>query len=146
MPVPEKPQPERRAVLLSKGKLLLPLQEAAPGRAGTPRIIANGLGRYFVGRPVLNAEQRVIFEYARDPERTLETAATRIRWERYNKPTYDYTRVFPVTRRLAYAAFPETRPKNQPPPLDSEQRLYLQQLEHLEAAARQRDLPIRYEI
>ena len=95
---------------------------------------------------MLNAEQRVIFEYAHDPERTLETAATRIRWERYNKPTYDYTRVFPVTRRLAYAAFPETRPKNQPPPLDSEQRLYLQQLEHLEAAARQRDLPIRYEI
>src|SRR6266568_75754 len=101
----------RAARLLSHGQLLTPLVDAVPERPGTPRIIANGLGRYFVGRPVLNAEQRLTYEYASDPERVLELAATRIRRERFNTPTFDYTRVFPVTRRLAYAAFEDTRPK-----------------------------------
>jgi hypothetical protein len=136
----------RAATLLSHGQLLTPLVDAVLGKPGTPRIIANGLGRYFVGRPVLNAEQRLTYEYASDPERVLELAATRIRRERFSEPTFDYTRTFPVTRRLAYAAFEDTRPKNQPEPLDTEARLYLQRLEHLEAAERQKDLPILYDL
>jgi len=138
------PPVERRAQLLSRGSLI-PITNAAPDRPGTPRIIHNGLGRFFVARPILDTEQRLQYEYARDPDRTLERAATNIRRGRFGSPKYDQDFDFPVTRRLAYAAFPDTRPKNQPPPLDSEQRLYLQRLEHLEAAERQKDLPIRYD-
>ncbi len=112
----------RKAHLLSKGELLIQRWSTEPGRAGTPQMYHNGLGRYFVGRP------------------------TYIRRGRFGSYKFDQDQIFPVTRRLAYAAFPELRPKNQPPPLDTEARLYLQRLEHLEAAERQKDLPILYDL
>src|SRR5438874_859785 len=104
------PRIERRAELLSKGDLL-PIQHPEPGKPGTPRIIDKGRGRYIVGRPFIESEQAIQIEYADDPERTLELAATRIRQERFGTPTYDYVREFPATRRLAYAAFEDIRPK-----------------------------------
>jgi hypothetical protein len=76
----------------------------------------------------------------------LELAATTIRRGRFSSYKYDQDQTFPVTRRLMYAAFPDTRPKNQPEPLDTEQSLYLQRLDHLEAAERQKDLPILYDL
>ncbi len=106
------PRIERRAELLSKGDLL-PIHHPEPGKPGTPRIIDNGRGRYFVGRPFIESEQEIHIEYADDPERTLELAATRIRQERFGTPMYDNMREFPATRRLAYAAFEDTRPKYQ---------------------------------
>ena len=106
----------RKARLLSQGQLLLPIRDPhAPGHKGTPRRESNGLGRSFVLRTVMDENQRITFEYAVDPERVLELAATRIRRERFSQPKCDYTRTFPVTRRLAYAAFEDTRPKYQPP-------------------------------
>ncbi len=108
---------ERRVELLSKGALYTPLYHAVPDKPGTPRIIGDSLGRYFVGRPVFNSEQGLTVEYAHDPDGTLELAATRIRNERFSSPAYAQDTVFPVTRRLAYAAFPDTRPKNQNQPL-----------------------------
>jgi hypothetical protein len=136
----------RKAHLLSKGELLIQRWSTEPGRAGTPQMYHNGLGRYFVGRPILDHNKRLTIEYAPDPDRVLELAATEIRRGRFGNPKYDQDQIFPVTRRLAYASFPDSRPKNQPPPLDSEARLYLQQLEHLEAAERQKDLPILYDL
>src|SRR5437588_4578157 len=137
----------RKATLLSQGQLMIPLRDPqAPGQKGTPRIESNGLGRYFVLRTVMDENQRIIFEYAYDPERVLEFAATRIRRERFSEPKFDYTRTFPVTRRLAYAAFEDTRPKNQPPQPNEEEPIERQAQEHLEAAARQRDVPIRYDL
>src|SRR5437016_4471519 len=102
------PRIERRAELLSKGPLL-PIDHPERGKPGTPRIIANGRGRYLVGRPFLDPEQGTHVEYADDPERTLELAATRIRQERFSTPTDDDAHEFPATRRLAYAAFADTR-------------------------------------
>lgn len=136
----------RKAALLSKGELVTQRWSAEPGRPGTPQMYHNGLGRYFVGRPVLDPENRLTLEYAPDPDRVLELAATTIRRGRFGSYKFDQDHIFPVTRRLAYAAFPDIRPKNQPPPPDSEQRLYLQRLEHLEAAERQKDLPILYDL
>ena len=91
----------------------MPLKDAVPGVPGTPRILDNGLGQYVVGRPLFTGEQGVTYEYAPDPEQTLERAATLIRRERFSTPTFENTREFPVTRRLAYAAFEDTRPKYQ---------------------------------
>src|SRR6266700_6459017 len=125
---------ERRAELLSKGKLL-PLQHPVPGKPGTPRIIANGLGRYYVGRPVMNGDERIVVEYAPDPERVLELAATRIQRERFSEPTFDYTRTFPVTRQLAYAAFEDTRPKNQPPKETPDERMERTMYDHLDGTS-----------
>ena len=104
----------RMAYLLSKGQLFTDRQQAAPGRPGSPEIYHNGLGRYFVGRPVLDHEERVTIQYAPDPDGVLEQAATTLRRSRFGSPKYDQDQHFPVTRRLAYAAFPDMRPKNQP--------------------------------
>src|SRR4051794_34166143 len=104
---------ERRAQLLSKGDFLTSRVYPSPGVPGTPSILHNGLGRFFVVRQVMDANQRIQFEYAPDPDRTLELAATRIRRDRFGSPKYDQDNDFPVTRRLAYAAFPDTKPKNQ---------------------------------
>ena len=103
----------RMAYLLSTGPLFTERQHATPGRPGTPEIYHNGLGRFFVGRPVLDQENRLAIQYAPDPEGVLELAATRIRRDRFGSYKYDQHQTFPVTRRLAYAAFPDTRPKNQ---------------------------------
>lgn len=135
---------ERIAFLLSRGQLLTKRWSALPGQPGSPEIYHNGLGRYFVGRPVLDHEDRVTIQYAPDPDRVLEHAATTIRRDRFGSYIYDQDQRFPVTRRLAYAAFPDLRPKNQPPRLNEEERLFLQEQAHLEAKERQRDLPIRY--
>ncbi len=187
---------ERLAHLLSRGQLLTQRWSALPGQPGSPEIYHNGLGRYFVGRPVLNHEERVTIQYAPDPDRVLEQAATTIRRDRFGSYKYDQDQRFPVTRRLAYAAFPDIRPKNQataltdewivpevergecsttqaaalglpyrhritnetiaewterhaerknqPPRLNEEERLFLQEQAHLEDRARQRDLPIDY--
>jgi len=125
----------RAATLLSHGQLFTPLVDAVPGKPGTPRIIANGLGRYYVGRPVMNGDERIVVEYAPDPERVLELAATRIRRERFSEPTFDYTRTFPVTRRLAYAAFEDTRPKNQPPRETPDERMERTMYDHLDGTS-----------
>ena len=122
---------ERRAQLLSRGSLM-PMTYATPERPGTPRIIHNGLGRFFVARPVLDAEQRMHYEYAPDPDRTLELAATTIRRGRFGNPRYDQDVDFPVTRRLAYAAFEDTRPKNQPPPETPDERMERTRYDHLD--------------
>ena len=113
----------RMAHLLSRGTLLTQPSDAVPGRPGTPEIYHNGLGRYFVGRPVLDQEQRRTIEYAPDPDGMLELAATRIRRNRFGSYQYDQDQTFPVTRALAYTAFPDTRPKNQPPQLTEEERI-----------------------
>jgi hypothetical protein len=136
----------RKANLLSKGQLVTQRWSAEPGRPGTPQIYHSGLGRFFVGRPVLDQENRLTIEYASDPERVLELAATTIRRGRFGSYKYDQDQTFPVTRRLMYAAFPELRPKNQPPPPNEEERLELQRIEHLEAAERQKNLPILYDL
>src|SRR5437588_8901458 len=126
----------RKATLLSQGQLMIPLRDPqAPGQKGTPRIESNGLGRYFVLRTVMDENQRIIFEYACDPERVLEFAATRIRWERFSQPKFDYTRTFPVTRRLAYAAFEDTRPKNQPPRETPDERMERTMYDHLDGTS-----------
>src|SRR5437867_82633 len=93
----------RMAYLLSKGQLFTDRQQAAPGRPGTPKIYHNGLGRYFVGRPVLDHEERVTIQYAPDPDGVLEQAAMTLRRNRFGSYKYDQDQTFPVTRRLAYA-------------------------------------------
>ncbi len=111
---------ERMAHLLSKGFLLAERWSALPGRPGSPEIYHNGLGRYFVGRPVLDHEERITIQYAPDPDGVLEQAATTLRRSRFGSPKYDQDQTFPVTRRLAYAAFPDLRPKNQQSQLTEE--------------------------
>jgi hypothetical protein len=103
----------RYAQLLSKGQLLQGNTRPEPGIPGTPQMYHNGLGRYFVGRPIVNSDFRITIEYAPDPERVLELAATTIRRNRFGSPKYDQDQHFPLTRRLSYAAFPDMRPKNQ---------------------------------
>lgn len=103
---------ERRIQLLSKGPFLTQRWSAEPGRPGTPQMYHDGyLGRFFVGRPALDPENRLCIEYAPDPESVLELAATAIRRGRFSRYTYDQHQTFPITRRLAYAAFPYVRPK-----------------------------------
>src|SRR2546426_8779526 len=92
---------ERMAHLLSKGVLLANRWSALPGRPGSPEIYHNGLGRYFVGRPALDQEERVTIQYASDPYGVLELAATTLRRSRFGSPKYDQDQHFPVTRRLA---------------------------------------------
>ncbi len=102
----------RKASLLSKGDFLLPLDTPKPGHPGTPFITAHGLGNYSISRQVIDAEGQVRFIHAADPDGLLERAARRIRRERFSEPPFDSVRQFPVTRRLAYAAFADLRPKN----------------------------------
>jgi hypothetical protein len=73
--------------------------------------------------------------YVSDPDRELELAATRIRRERFGTPTYDYVRTFPVTRRIAYAAFEDTRPKNQPLPETADERMERTRYDHLDGTS-----------
>src|SRR5258708_32712361 len=80
---------ERRAQLLSKGDFLTSHIYPSPGVPGTPYILHNGLGRFFVARQIMDANQRIQFEYAPDPDRTLELAATRIRRDRFASPKHD---------------------------------------------------------
>ncbi len=106
----------RKAYLLSKGDLLVPMRPPEqPSTAGDPYISTNGLRQYFVERQRRREDGTITFEYAGDPDGLLHQAASQIRWGRFNNPKYDQDRAFPVTRRLAYAAFPEMRPKNQCP-------------------------------
>ena len=113
----------RKAQLLIHGALLAGRSSALPGRPGTPEIYHNGLGRYFVGRPVLDEKNRLTIQYAPDPDGVLELAATAIRRGRFGSYKYDQDQTFPVTRRLAYAAFPDIRPKNQPPKETPDERM-----------------------
>lgn len=126
---------ERRAQLLSKGDFLTSRVYPSPGVPGTPSILHNGLGRYFFARQVMDANQRIQFAYAPDPDRTLELAATRIRRDRFGNPKYDQDNDFPVTRRLAYAAFPDTSPKNQPQRETPEERIEQTMYDHLDSAS-----------
>lgn len=126
---------ERMAGLLSNGPLLTKRWSALPGRPGTPEIYHNGLGRYFVGRPMLDSEQRLSIQYAPDPEGVLELTATTIRRGRFGSPKYDQDQTFPVTRRLAYAAFPELRPKNQPPKETADERMERTMYNHLDGTS-----------
>jgi hypothetical protein len=121
--------------LLSKGQLVTQRWSTEPGRPGTPQMYHNGLGRYFVGRPVLNSEHRLTIEYAPDPERVLELAATAIRRGRFGSYTYDQDHTFPVTRRLASAAFPDLRPKNQPPRETADERVERTMYDHLDGTS-----------
>ncbi len=125
----------RKAQLLSHGALLSERWSALPGRPGTPEIYHNGLGRYFVGRPVLDNEHRLTTQYAPDPDRVLELAATAIRRNRFGSYKYDQDQTFPVTRRLAYAAFPDTRPKNQPPKETPDERMERTMYDHLDGTS-----------
>jgi hypothetical protein len=125
----------RKATLLSKGPLVTPRWSTEPGRPGTPQIYHNGLGRYFVGRPVLDSENRPAIEYAPDPDRVLELAATTIRRGRFGRYKYDQDQTFPVTRRLAYAAFPDLRPKNQPPRETPDERMERTMYDHLDGTS-----------
>lgn len=125
----------RAAYLLSKGPLVTQRWSAEPGRPGTPEMYHNGLGRFFVGRPVLDQENRLTIQYAPDPERVLELAATHIRRDRFGSPKYDQDSTFPLTRRLAYAAFPELRPKNQPPKETAEERMERTMYDHLDGTS-----------
>lgn len=125
----------RKADLLSKGQLLTQRWSTVPGRPGTPQIYHNGLGRFFVGRPVLDQENRATIEYAPDPDRMLELAATAIRRRRFGSYKYDQDQTFPVTRRLAYAAFPELRPKNQPPKETPDERMERTMYDHLDGTS-----------
>src|SRR5712692_261355 len=79
----------RYARLLSKGQLLQGNRSPEPGIPGTPQMYHSGLGRFFVGRAVLDQENRLTIEYAPDPERVLELAATAIRRGRFGSSTYD---------------------------------------------------------
>ncbi len=126
---------ERRIHLLSRGQLLTQRWNAEPGRPGTPQIYHNGLGRFFVGRPVFDNDNRLTIEYAPDPDRVLELAATAIRRGRFGSYKYDQDQTFPVTRCLAYAAFPDTRPKNQPPPESADERMERTMYDHLDGTS-----------
>ncbi len=125
----------RAAYLLSKGSLVTQRFSALPGRPGTPEIYHNGLGRFFVGRPVLDHENRLTIQYAPDPDRVLELAATSIRRNRFSSPKYDQDATFPLTRRLAYAAFPELRPKNQPPKETADERMERTMYDHVDGTS-----------
>ena len=125
----------RAAYLLSKGTLVTQRFSALPGRPGTPEIYHNGLGRFFVGRPVLDHENRLTIQYAPDPDRVIELAATRIRRNRFGSPKYDQDQRFPVTRRLAYAAFPDLRPKNQPSKETPDERMERTRYDHLDGTS-----------
>src|SRR5712691_11457299 len=125
----------RYARLLSKGQLLQGNRSPEPGIPGTPQMYHNGLGRFFVGRPVLDSELRTTIEYAHDPERVLELAATAIRRGRFGSYKYDQDQTFPVTRRLAYAAFPALRPKNQPPRETPDERMERTMYDHLDGTS-----------
>ena len=135
---------ERRVQLLSSGPLFRGSQQPEPGRPGKPQIYHNGLGRFFVGRPVLDSSHRVTIEYAPDPDGILERTATNIRRGRFGDPKYDQDSTFPLTRRLAFLAYPELRPKNQPEPLDFEERMALKEAHWNDRRAIERDLPIQY--
>lgn len=126
---------ERRAHLLSNGPLLWERHYPEPGHPGTPQMYHNGLGRYFVGRPVLDANQRLRIEYASGPEGELELAATRVRRDRFGNPKYDQDSTFPVTRRLAYAAFPDLRPKNQSPVETPDERMERTMYDYLDGTS-----------
>lgn len=123
---------ERRVQLLSKGPLLLERQYPQPGRPGTHQIYHNGLGRYFVGRPIVDANQRLTIEYAPDADSSLELSATRIRRDRFAEPPYDQDSTFPITRRLAYAAYPDIRPKKQQPRESEDERMERHMYDHLD--------------
>ena len=125
----------RMAQLLSHGTLFAERSSALPGRPGTPEMYHNGLGRYFVGRPVLDNENRLTIQYAPDPDGMLELAATAIRRGRFGSPKYDQDQTFPVTRRLAYAAFPDIRPKNQPPKETPDERMERTMYDHLDGTS-----------
>lgn len=122
----------RMAQLLSHGTLLAERSSALPGKPGTPEMYHNGLGRYFVGRPVLDNEHRLTIQYAPDPDGVLELAATAIRRSKFGSYTYDQDQTFPVTRRLAYAAFPDIRPKNHPPKEPPDERMERTMYDHLD--------------
>ncbi len=108
-------QMARKAYLLSKGDLLVPLRfPTHPGTAGDPYMSTNGLPghTYVLERQRLKGEGTLTWETAPDPDGLLHQAASQIRWSRFNHPKYDQDSWFPVTRRLAYLAFPDLRPKN----------------------------------
>ncbi len=84
---------------------------------------------------MVDHENRLTIEYAPDPDRTLELAATAIRRGRFGSYKYDQDNIFPVTRRLAYAAFPDFRPKNQTPRETTDERMERTMYDHLDGTS-----------
>jgi hypothetical protein len=122
----------------------------APGEKGTPYTLHNGLGRFFVAREVMQSDGQMKIEYANDARRKLERAATLAIHTHYWGADDD-GQWYPVTYTVANLAFADTRghyiqPRYRRHQLNEEERLERQAAQHLDDAARQRDLPLLYNV
>jgi hypothetical protein len=145
--------------------------DIAPGSVGTVEAVANGLGRYHLRRHK-RLEDGSLQEQRPDPqvEAILEPLYTN---DIYANAwgADDDGQWYPVAADIANAAFPGTYPPYEPRRLyqddeqmvlsrrraglvgdpvagrpNEEERLHEQAMQHLDDKARQRDLPIRYEL